>query len=166
MNKNYLLKKNTDTNEIVYIAYDKLDGYQVKPKVNKKDTIEVSQIVFINPSFSEKIIKKKVELQIRKLMEIMQHYDTDETASDAGGIRRNLMDAERLKLKIINDYVKYLGHDFASLSLDKLQLIIDSLRGQLISCNKQKMIMSNYNFMPFYGEMNEEVSDNRGRKGR
>ena len=43
------------------------------------------------------------------------------------------MESERLKINIINKYLKYLGHDYANLSLEKLQLIINKLRYRLFS---------------------------------
>ncbi len=167
MSKRFLIQKNSDSNEVTYISYDKLDGYKVKPKVNQDEAIEVSQIVFIEPSFSEKIIQKKIELQIRKLTNIMQYLDMNEDGDDGDGIRRSLMEAERLKLKIINDYVKYLGNTYASLSIQKVQLIIDGLRTQLVNYNKKQQFintMNNYRLANMPLEYEEDES--KGRKGR
>ena len=46
-------------------------------------------------------------------------------------IKRNLMDAEKLKVQIINNYVKYLGNTYQSLTLKKIQIIINQLRFKL-----------------------------------
>ena len=41
-------------------CYEKaMEEYKVNPKTKKKDSIEVSKIVFVNDSMSEKIIRKK-----------------------------------------------------------------------------------------------------------
>ena len=49
-NLNYFVERNKDTDEIVYIEYDKLDGYLVTPKTKKEDAINVNKIVFVSPT--------------------------------------------------------------------------------------------------------------------
>ena len=157
----YFIERDNETKEIVYMEYDLKDGYKVNPKINKEDAIEVSKIVFVNPSLSEKIIRKKVDLQIKHLLDTAFNLDiNDGDDGDNSGTKRCLMDAERLKLKLINDYVKYLGNTYASLSIKKIQLIIDALRTRLIDFNKQKNVM-----LDFDRSMNVN-EENRGRKGR
>ena len=47
MNKlNYYLHKNNMTGEVIYIEYDKIDGYPVTPKTNIVDAIAVNKIIF------------------------------------------------------------------------------------------------------------------------
>ncbi len=167
MTKNFLIQKDSKTGEITYLEYDKLNGYRVKPRIKTDESIAVSQIIFIEPSFSEKIIKKKIELQIKKLTELMRYYDTNEGGDDDSGVRRSLVEAEKLKLKIINDYVHYLGNTYASISIQKVQLIIDSLRTQLINMNREKQFintMNNYRLANMPCEL--ETDESRGRKGR
>ena len=65
-NLNYYLQKNNNTNEIVYMEYEKLEGYKLTPKTNIDDGIRVNKIIFINPSLSEKIIKRKINVKIKK----------------------------------------------------------------------------------------------------
>ena len=56
----------------------------------------------------------------------------DEDSSDAGDtIKKSLVEAERLKLMIISTYVKYLGNTYQSLTLKKIQIIINELRLKL-----------------------------------
>lgn len=129
-NLNYFVERNKDTNEIVYIEYEKIDGYKVTPKTVKEDAIEVSKIVFVNPTLTEKLVKKKIEIKMQKLIDFLSD-EADEGGEDA--VRRSLMEAERIKLNIINKYLKYLGHEYANLSLKKIQLIINELRYKLIS---------------------------------
>ena len=59
--KNYFLHKDQSTSELVYIEYNKMDGYNIVPKAQKKDAIEVNKIVFVSPTLSEKLIRKKIE---------------------------------------------------------------------------------------------------------
>ena len=139
MNKmNYYLHKDKKTGEILYIEFDKIKGYPITPKKDIDDAIKVNKIVFVNPSLSEKLIRKKIEIRIRYLLKCLMDLDED---SDAGDIRKSLMDAERLKLDILNKYVKYLGNTYGSLTIKKVQVIINQLRIKLYaSINKRRFI--------------------------
>ena len=66
--KNYFLKKDSKSGEILYLEYDKIKGYNITPKSNIYDAIKVDKIVFVNPSLSEKIIKKKIDIKIKQLL--------------------------------------------------------------------------------------------------
>lgn len=156
--KSYYLLKNKKKREIVSFELDKLDGYKVNPKTNKKDSIEVSKIIFVNREFSEKIIRKKIDKKIAYLLEQLKIIDEDDSGDNEGVIRKNLMDAEKLRLQIINNYVKYLGHTYESLTLKKLEIIIEQLRYKLyyIEMIKREIYMNQIN----YGN---ELEGRRGR---
>ena len=136
--KNYYLKKDSKSGEILYLEYDKIDGYNITPKSKIEDAISVNKIVFVNPTLSEKLIRKKIDIKIRFLLKKLEEIE-DEGGNDEDGIRDTLMDAERLKLNILNNYVKYLGHTYQSLSVKKVQVIINQLRIKLYNCmNKRR----------------------------
>ena len=157
-NKSYYIAKNKKKKEIVSFELEKLDGYQVKPKTKKDDSIEVSKIIFVNKEFSEKIIRKKIDKKISALLEELKVIDEDDSGNNEGAIRKSLMDAEKLRLQIINTYVKYLGHTYEGLTLKKLQIIIEQLRYKLyyIEMIKREIYMNQM----IYGEEKE------GRRGR
>lgn len=152
MDRSYYVSRDEKANEVVYLEYDKIDGYKVNPKVSKKDEIEVSKIIFVNQEFSEKIIRRKIDKKIDNLLKQLKLIEEDNTG-DEGTIRKSLMDAEKLKLQIINNYVKYLGHTYQSLTLKKLQIIINQLRYKL------------YIVRDIQREMYYE-SEREGRRGR
>jgi len=129
-NKTYYISKSKTKKETMYLEYEKMDGYKVKPKVSKQDAITVNKIIFVNPEFSEKIIRKKVDKKIAYLLSQLKLIETDDTG-DTGIIKKTLLDAEKLRMQIINEYVKYLGHTYESLTLKKIELIIDKLRFKL-----------------------------------
>ena len=147
--KNYSLSREDKGYEGVYFEYDKVDGYKVMPKAKKIDSIEVSKIVFVNDSLSEKIIRKKIDKRIEKLL--LELKLIEEGASDEGGIKRSLMDAEKLKVQIINNYIKYLGHTYQSLTLKKIQIIINQLRFKLYTMNDIRRYNNDYNQYEEYG---------------
>lgn len=130
-NKNFFLEKNKKTNETVYIEYEKIDGYKIQPRTKKEDAIEVTKIVFVSKTLSEKIIKKKIDHKITYLLNKLKEIEDSDDTSSGEVIRQSLMDAERLKLMIISTYVKYLGNTYQSLTLKKIQIIINQLRLKL-----------------------------------
>lgn len=153
-NKSYSISKNKIKNDNVYLEYDALDGYQVNPKINKKDTIKVNKIIFVNDSMSEKIIRKKINNKINKLL--LELKDIEDGDNSEEGIKRSLMEAEKLRVQIINNYVKYLGHTYSSLTLKKIQLIVNQLRFKLYT-NK---LLERQNSMYFD---DDRVNGRRGR---
>ena len=100
MSNNYFVSKDKKSGEVVYLEYNK-DYYNVKPKVQKEDAIEVNKIVFVSPSLTEKLLKKKINSKISKLLlELNTTYD-DEEDSGTTRYRDKLLEAERLKLMIM-----------------------------------------------------------------
>ena len=158
--KNYYLKKDNKSGEIIYMEFDKIKGYNITPKTKIEDAIKVDKIVFVNPSFSEKIIKKKIDIKIRQLLKELTVLD-ENGGDDEDGLRRNLMEAERLKLNILNNYVKYLGHTYESLTLRKVQVIINQLRIKLYNSINKRRSIQNENL--YYLDEDEYRDKGRGR---
>ncbi|MGM9882248.1 MAG: hypothetical protein ACI31S_05335 [Bacilli bacterium] len=162
---NYFVSKDSKSGEVLYLEFDKKNGYKVKPKVKKKGAIEVNKIVFVSPMLTEKLIKKKIDHKISSLLAGLNQEDDD--GGDNGiKVRDNLMEAERLKLNIINNYGKYLGGNYTNLTLKKVELIINSYRSKLFTLREKKqnqMLIQMFN--NFTKESEEELSDKKG-KGR
>ena len=130
---NYFISKDNKSGEIIYLEYDK-DGYKVTPKRKKEDAIEVNKIVFVSPSLTEKLLKKKIDNKLTKLLYELNAINIDnedDDSSNDGRIRDMLKEAERLKINIINNYKKYLGNTYSILSLKKLEIIIEGYRAEL-----------------------------------
>ena len=132
---NYFISRDNKTGEIVYLEYDK-NGYKVTPKAKKKDAIEVNKIVFVSPSLTEKLLKKKIDIKVSKLL--LELNTTSDDEDDGTRVRNMLVEAERLKLNIINNYHKYLGKTYTDLTLKKMQLIIDGFRTKLYDIRVKK----------------------------
>ena len=126
--ENYFVERNHETDEVVYLEYDKIDGYEITPKTKMEDAISVKKIVFASPSLSSKIIKKKINNIITKLLEFIESIDD---GTDGESIRENLMKAEKLRVSIITKYIKYLGNNYSSLTLKKLELMVNKLENEL-----------------------------------
>lgn len=158
---NYFISKDSKTGEIVYLEYDK-NGYKVKPKAKKKDAIEVNKIVFVSPDLTEKLLKKKINHKVSKLLLELNTFYDDDDSDDGSRLRNMLKEAERLKLNIINNYKRYLGKDYASLTLKKIQIIIDGYRSQISYINdkkKQELMLEMF-------RNNIDMEEEKEKKGR
>ena len=159
MNSSYFINKDKKSGEVVYLEYNK-EGYNVKPKVQKADAIEVNKIVFVSPSLTEKLLKKKINSKISKLLlELNTTYD-DEEDGGTTRYRDKLMEAERLKQMIMTTYQKYLGKSYTALTIKKMQIIIDGYRTKLYEINniKQKEM-----FFKMLNGIEDEPKRGKGR---
>lgn len=143
--KSYYVSKTRKPRETMYLELEKLDGYKVNPKIKEKDAIGVSQIIFVNDEMTEKLIRKKIDKKIEHLLKELKLIEED-AGNDEGTIKKSLMDAEKLKMQLINKYVKYLGNTYHSLTLKKIQLIIEELRYKLylLEFKKQEIYENTY----------------------
>ena len=157
---NYFINKDNKTGEIVYLEYNK-NGYSVSPKTKKKDDIEVNKIVFVSPELTNKLITKKIDIRINKIIkDYNTFYDDEDDDSADGRIRDKIKEAERLKLTILNEYSKYLGSSYSRLTLKKLQIIINGYRNKLYKLrNKRKQ----EELMQMFNQIDESEKKGRGR---
>lgn len=154
--ENYFVERNHETDEVVYLEYDKIDGYEITPKTKMEDAISVKKIVFASPSLSSKIIKKKINNIITKLLEFIESIDD---GTDGESIRENLMKAEKLRVSIITKYIKYLGNNYSSLTLKKLELMVNKLENELY----KKEIKDRYLDYLMYNSYQENNNKGKGR---
>lgn len=161
MGKNYYLHKDQKTGEVLYLEYEKIKGYRVTPRTKIEDAIEVNKIVFVNPSLREKLVRKKVEVKLRYFLKMLEKIDDE--GADEGDIQRTIMDAERLRISIINHYVHYLGNSYASYAIKKIQLIVNQLRIRLYNMYMQKKVYDFYHNNDLYYLDNDEQMKGRGR---
>lgn len=147
---NYFISKDNKSGEIIYLEYDK-NGYKVTPKRKKEDAIEVNKIVFVSPSLTKKLLKKKIDSKLTKLLYELNAINIDnedDDSSNDGRIRDMLKEAERLKINIINNYKKYLGNTYSILSLKKLEIIIEGYRAKLYVIKErenEKLLLNMFN---------------------
>ena len=149
---NYFISKDNKSGEIVYLEYDK-EGYKVTPKRKKEDAIEVNKIVFVSPKLTEKLIKKKIDHKLDKLLYELNLINIDDEDNDSGNsekIRDMLKEAEKFRLSIINNYKKYLGNGYITLTLKKMQIIIDVYKAKLYTIKErenEKILINMFNQM-------------------
>ena len=77
--KRFVVKKDAKSDVITYMEYEKLKGFNVKPKdsLNFEDMINVNEMIIINPTLIEKLIDKKCKRTLEKILTIMTIIDDD-----------------------------------------------------------------------------------------
>ena len=63
----------------------------------------------------------------------LKDYSTEELRAELKR-RNDLAKAEKLKVNLLNTYIKYLGNSYGSLTVKKVQVIINQLRIKLYNC--------------------------------
>lgn len=157
--RNYFINKDSKTGEIVYLEYDK-NGYSVSPKTKKKDDIEVNKIVFVSPELTSKLLKKKIDIKINKLLNEYNTIDDDDDSDDGSRLRDKINEAERLRITILNEYGKYLSDAYVKLTLKKLGFIINGYRNKFynLRTKKQKEV-----FLQMFNQIEDNEKKGRGR---
>lgn len=130
-NKHYYLSLEDYNGEVVYIDYNKLKGFKFIPKNKVKyDGIVVNQMILINPSFIETVLKKKIKRKLDSYLQYIVHIlDILEEEEDDGSlIEIALNDLDRYRRTIINNYREFLEARYVQFLLKKIALLERELR--------------------------------------
>ena len=149
----FLIVKDKETKVIKYFDYDKIDGYRLTSKKNANffDDINISSVIIINPSFSEKIARKKMNSKFERLLTMMNIVcDEDDTGE---GLDIVLDEANKLKMELFNKYRKYLEEEEIELMYKKIEIVERELD------LRRKAI----EYTNGYGEYQEELETGKSR---
>jgi len=149
----FLIVKDKDTKEVRYFDYDKIDGYNLKAKKNTNffDDINVSRVVIINPSFSEKIANKKMDAKFERLLTMMNIVCEEDDSGE--GLDIVLNEANKFRMELINKYRKYIEAEKLELMLKKIEIIEKELN------LRRKAI----EYTMGYGEYEDELTTGKSR---
>ena len=155
----YSLAKTKNISNIIELNSKKLDGYKFKPKNNiKYNGIEVNEMMIINTSFVEKILKRKVQKKLDIYLKyIIEMIDSED--DDAGKLEEALNDLERFKSIVNNNYKKYLDEKYINILNKKMNLLTQELKAKLLS--NKSYIMKQYEKM--YYQNNLEQIETKGK---
>ena len=109
--------------------------------------------------------EKKIDHKLDKLLYELNLINIDDEDNDSGNsekIRDMLKEAEKFRLSIINNYKKYLGNSYITLTLKKMQIIIDGYKAKLYAIKErenEKILISMFNQM----KMEEPEKKGKGR---
>lgn len=112
----------------------KIQGFKVSPRNHVDyDGIKVNQLVIINPSFVDKVLKRKtkrkLEIYLQYLISIL---DEDSGETDPGRLGMFLNDLTRYKSIINNNYRIYLDKLYYELLMKKINVIENELKSRLM----------------------------------
>lgn len=131
-NKHYYLSTEDYNGEIVYLDYSKMKGFKITPRNQVKyDGVVVNQMVLMNPSFIEKVLKRKIKRKLDNYLQyILKIFSMIEDGEDEDGslIEMVLNDLDRYRRTIINRYRNYLEEHYVEMLLKKISLLERELR--------------------------------------
>lgn len=133
-NQGFLLVKGYSFSNINDLDFEKLDGFQFKPR-NKMsyDGIVVNKLIMFNPSFTETILKKKIRNRLEMYLRfIIGLIDQDDDDTDISDLRAALNDLTRYKDIVRNKYLLYLDKRYAEMLMKKIELLEQELRAKIV----------------------------------
>ncbi len=124
-NINYLIVKDKNSKSVTYFEYDKIKGYNLKPKNTPfKDCINVNKMIIVNPSLIDTLLTKKINNRFNKLIKLVSYLYEDENPSGAD-YQLVLNEISKFRMELINKYCLYLSDEKLKL-LDNKLLILES----------------------------------------
>ncbi len=141
----YLIKKDANTGEIIYMQYD-LEGYKFRPKNNgEKPYIRVNSVTIYKPEMIEHVLTKKFEKKFNRLSSIILKFlYQDDDDSDEGDFEILLDEIARLKSVVDLQYKKFLSNQEYKDYIHKLTFLDAQVREKLAIINYKNRL--NYQF--------------------
>lgn len=153
--KYYLYKKGSEK-EIIYLDYDKLNGFEFNPKRKlNKEAISVNKMIIIKPSMIEKILRKKIKNKLNLYLKLIIKYIESDDGEDGETLREALNDVTRYKSIVEYKYKKYLDKKYFEILMKKIAVLEYEL-------NLKLMNTVNYSYQDDY-EYEEEMTSRRRR---
>ena len=148
ISRRFVVKKDAHDETITYMEYEKLKGFNVKPKdsFEMDDMINVNEMIIINPGLIEKLVFKKCKRRLEKIILMLSVVYEDESTDD-GNIEMVLDEMEKFKTMLRKKYKEYLKKEEYKLYLKKIEILESEARIRL-------------------NEKRKEVQEERGRRGR
>ena len=148
ISRRFVVKKEAHEETITYMEYEKLKGFNVKPKdsLEIEDMINVNEMIVINPGLIEKLVSKKCKRRLEKIILMLSVVYGDE-ASDDGAIEMVLDEMEKFKTMLRKKYKDYLKKEEYKLYLKKIEILESEARIRI-------------------NEKRKEIQEERGRRGR
>ncbi len=148
ISRRFVVKKEAQEETITYMEYEKLKGFNVKPKDSLKieDMINVNEMIVINPGLIEKLVSKKCKRRLEKIIMMLSVVYEDEN-SDDGAIQMVLDEMEKFKTMLRKKYKDYLKKEEYKLYLKKIEILENEAKIRI-------------------NEKIREIHDEKGRRGR
>ncbi len=141
-NVHYLIVKEKNKREISYFEYDKLKGFNMashNKNIKLKDAINVNKMIIINPSFVEKLINKRINLRMKKLLDILATIYDDDGDDPGAAIIMALNEVEKFKREMINKYMEYMTREQLRLLDKKIKILEQDVTTRAYYLNEQRL---------------------------
>lgn len=165
MGKGYYISKQGKQNELVYLDYDKISGFDIKPKASDKYGIRVNKMIIVKPSMIEKLLirktKAKLDAFLKRIVLLLESDDNDDDT-----YREALNDMTRYKNIVNYKYRKYLSEKYVDILNKKVAIIEQELKKKRIISNSQNLLkhqMYQNMYNDIYNNYEEEKTTHRSR---
>ncbi len=136
--RRYFIHKEGNTNELVFLDYSKLKGFDFKPQNNiKYDGIIVNKMVIIKSSMIEKILKRKIKRKLELYLKLIINYLNSDDDDSSDILREALNDLTRYKSIIDKKYKKYLDEKYLKILLRKISLLEYEIKSKIINIENE-----------------------------
>lgn len=137
--KHYYIYKKGNNNEIIYLDYDKLKGYDFSPRNSfKYDGIKVNKMVIIKPSMIAKILRKKIKRKLDLYLRLIVKFIESDDSNDDTSLREALNDLTRYKSIITSKYKKYLDEKYLKFLNTKISILEYELHSKMVYINEKE----------------------------
>lgn len=145
MNRGYVISKNTKNKEIEIIEYEQHSGFDVNPKnrVKKGNTIDVNKVIFMSPTLIEKLLKKKIDREYKRILALLTEIATDDS-DDTSKLSIALNEVELFKSIIRKKYSKFMENKKTEQLLKRLELMSKELRKKIFEIEEEKQYNNSY----------------------
>ncbi len=141
MSGKYTIIKEKKYNNRIEFDHHKLTGFKLKPQNRiPYEGIMVNQVVLINQSFIEKILKKKIKRKLDQYLNLIIETLDESSGEEGESLRHALNDLSRYRNIVEYKYQKYLDQKYISLLLQKISLLEYELKQKLIYGEDEKNI--------------------------
>lgn len=129
ISRRFVVKKEAQEETITYMEYEKLKGFNVKPKdsLELEDMINVNEMIVINPGLIEKLVSKKCKRRLEKIILMLSVVYEDESSDDSA-IEMVLDEMEKFKTMLRKKYKDYLKKEEYKLYIKKIEILENEAR--------------------------------------
>lgn len=125
--KHVIVRKNEYNGNNCYIK--NLDGLKIKPRNQfKDDEMSVDSMLLINPSFIEKVLKRKIKHKLDHYINYIISLLNDDSDESPERLHIALDDVAHYKSVIEYKYRKYLDDKYINLLLKKINILEHELK--------------------------------------
>lgn len=148
MSRGYVISKNNKNKEMILVEYqNNIEiGYDVNPKnkYKKRDTIDVTKVVFMSPTLIEKLLNKKIDKEYKKLLKLLSDIIADDSSDsdDTGKMVGVLNKVELFKSIIRKKYSRFMTEEQTSKLLKRLNIMGKEIKKRIYEIEEEKMYQS------------------------